>query len=67
LTSITSSEFTPIAIGLVITGHYLNKHGMEAPYCHLTGPSIVGILKKNSYITAGFVGNGLLHLNAALF
>jgi len=40
---------------------------MKDPYCHLTGPSIVGILKKNSYITAGFVGNGLLHLNAALF
>lgn len=54
-------------MGLVIAGHYFRKHGMKDPYCHLTGPSIVGILKKNSYITAGFVGNGLLHLNAALF
>lgn len=40
---------------------------MKDPYCHLTGPSIAGILKKNGYITVGFVGNGLLHLNAAFF
>ncbi len=40
---------------------------MKDPYCHLTGPSIAGTLKKNGYITVDFVGNGLLHLNAALF
>lgn len=56
-----------MAMGLVNTGNYFNKHGMKDPYCHLTGPSIVGILKKNGYITVGFVGSGLLHLNAALF
>ena len=59
-TCITSAELTPIAMGSVITGKYPNKHGMRDPYCYLTGPSIAGILKKNDYKTAGFVGNGLL-------
>jgi len=59
-TCITSSDLTPIAMGSVITGKYPNKHGMRDPYCHITGPSIAGILKENGYITAGFVGNGLL-------
>jgi len=59
-TCITSSELTPIAMGSVITGKYPNKHGMRDPYCYITGPSIAGILKKNGYVTAGFVGNGLL-------
>jgi len=59
-TCITSSEFTPVAMGSVITGKYPNKHGMRDPYCYITGPSIAGILKKNGYITAGFVGNDLL-------
>jgi len=59
-TCITSAELTPIAMGSVITGKYPNKHGMRDPYCYLTGPSIAGILKKNEYKTAGFVGNGLL-------
>jgi hypothetical protein len=54
-------------MGLVNTGNYFNKHGVKDPYCLLTGPSIAGILKKNGYISVGFVGNGLLHLNAALF
>jgi len=57
---ITSSELTPIAMGSVITGKYPNKHGMRDPYCYITGPSIAEILKKNGYITAGFVGNNLL-------
>ncbi|MBA7515451.1 Bifunctional sulfatase/alpha-L-rhamnosidase [subsurface metagenome] len=59
-TCITSADFTPIAMGSVITGKYPNKHGMRDPYCYLTGPSIAGILKENGYKTAGFVGNGLL-------
>jgi len=59
-TCITSSELTPIAMGSVITGKYPNKHGMRDPYSYITGPSISGILKKNGYKTAGFVGNGLL-------
>jgi len=59
-TCISSAELTPIAMGSVITGKYPNKHGMRDPYCYITGPSIAGILKKNGYKTAGFVGNGLL-------
>lgn len=59
-TCITAADFTPIAMGTVITGKYPNKHGMRDPYCHITGPSIGGILKENGYLTAGFVGNGLL-------
>ena len=62
-TCITSADFTPIAMGSVITGKYPNKHGMRDPYSYLTGPSISGILKKNGYKTAGFVGNGLLSKN----
>lgn len=59
-TCITSADFTPIAMGSVITGKYPNKHGMRDPYSYITGPSIAEILKKNGYKTAGFVGNGLL-------
>jgi len=59
-TCISSSDFTPVAMGTVITGKYPNKHGMRDPYCHITGPSIASILKKHGYVTAGFTGNGLL-------
>ena len=59
-TCISSADFTPIAMGSVITGKYPNKHGMRDPYSYLSGPSIGGILNKNGYKTAGFVGNGLL-------
>ena len=59
-TCISSADFTPIAMGSVITGKYPNKHGMRDPYSYITGPSIAEILKKNGYKTAGFVGNGLL-------
>ena len=59
-TCITTADFTPVAMGTVITGKYPNKHGMRDPYCYITGPSIGGILKESGYITAGFVGNGLL-------
>lgn len=59
-TCISSADFTPIAMGTVITGKYPNKHGMRDPYCHITGPSIASILKKHGYVTAGFSGNGLL-------
>lgn len=59
-TCISSSELTPVAMGTAITGKYPNKHGMRDPYCEITGPSIGGILKKEGYKTAGFVGNGLL-------
>jgi len=59
-TCITSADFTPIAMGSVITGKYPNKHGMRDPYSYLIGPSIATILKKYGYKTAGFVGNGLL-------
>jgi arylsulfatase A-like enzyme len=59
-TCISTADFTPIAMGTVITGKYPHKHGVRDAYCHITGPSIGGILKKNGYITAGFVGNGLL-------
>ena len=59
-TCTTSSCFTPVAMGSVITGKYPNKHGMRDPYSYLTGPSIAAILKKYDYKTAGFVGNGLL-------
>jgi len=59
-TCITSSCFTPVAMGSVITGKYPNKHGMRNPYSYLTGPSIATILKKYDYKTAGFVGNDLL-------
>jgi len=59
-TCITTADFTPIAMGTVITGKYPNRHGVRDPYSHLTGPSIGGILKENGYFTAGFVGNGLL-------
>jgi arylsulfatase A-like enzyme len=59
-TCISTADFTPIAMGTVITGKYPNKHGVRDAYSHITGPSIGEILKKNGYITAGFVGNGLL-------
>lgn len=59
-TCISSSDFTPIAMGSAITGKYPNKHGMRTPYCHMAGPSIAGILRENGYSTTGFVGNGLL-------
>ena len=59
-TCISSADFTPVAMGSVITGKYPNKHGMRDPYCYLIGPSIASILKKNGYKTAGFVGNNLL-------
>ena len=59
-TCISSADFTPIAMGSVITGKYPNKHGMRDPYSYLIGPSIATILKKYGYKTAGFVGNGLL-------
>lgn len=59
-TCITTADFTPIAMGTVITGKYPHKHGMRDPYCQITGPSIGGILKEHDYLTAGFVGNGLL-------
>ncbi len=62
-TCISSSALTPIAMGSVITGKYPNKHGMRDPYCYIVGPSIAEILKENGYITAGFVGNGLLSRN----
>jgi arylsulfatase A-like enzyme len=62
-TCISSSALTPIAMGSVITGKYPNKHGMRDPYCYIAGPSIAEILKENGYITAGFVGNGLLSKN----
>ena len=62
-TCISSADFTPIAMGSVITGKYPNKHGMRDPYSYITGPSIGDILKKNGYKTAGFVGNGLLSKN----
>src|SRR3989339_779810 len=53
-------DFTPIAMGSVITGKYPNKHGMRNPFCKLHTSTIATILKKNNYMTAGFVGNGLL-------
>jgi len=59
-TCITSAEFTPIAMGSVITGKYPNKHGMRDAYSHIIGPSIGGILKRNGYKTAGFVGNDII-------
>ncbi len=59
-TCLSSSDFTPVAMGTVITGKYPNKHGMRDPYSNLTGPSIADILKENGYVTAGFVGNALL-------
>ena len=57
---ITSADFTPVAMGSVLTGKYPNKHGMRDPYSYITGPSVASILKKYGYVTAGFVGNGLL-------
>jgi len=59
-TCVSSADFTPIAMGSVITGKYPNKHGMRDPYCRIAGPSIASILKKSGYTTAGFIGNGLL-------
>ncbi|MBW2121835.1 MAG: sulfatase [Deltaproteobacteria bacterium] len=59
-TCISTADFTPIAMGTVITGRYPNRHGMRDPYCRLVGPSIGRILKERGYTTAGFVGNGLL-------
>lgn len=59
-TCISSAEFTPIAMGSVITGKYPNKHGMRDAYSHISGPSIGDILKRNGYKTAGFVGNDII-------
>ena len=56
----SSADFTPIAMGSVITSKYPNKHGIRDLYGYLIGPSIAGILKKNGYNTVSFVGNGLL-------
>jgi len=57
---ISSSDFTPVAMGSVITGRNPNKHGMRDAFSHLAKPNIATILKENGYTTAGFVGNGLL-------
>ena len=59
-TCITSADFTPIAMGSVITAKYPNKHGVRDAYSYLTGPTVAQILRENGYKTAGFVGNGLL-------
>jgi len=59
-TCISSADFTPVAMGTVITGKYPNKHGMRDAYSYLNGPTIGEIFKKSGYATAGFVGNGLL-------
>jgi len=56
----SSADFTPIAMGSVITGKNPNKHGVRDAYSYLTGPTIAEILKEDGYRTAGFVGNGLL-------
>jgi len=57
---ISSSDFTPVAMGSVITGKYPNKHGMRDAFRHLVAPNLATILKENGYSNAGFVGNGLL-------
>jgi len=57
---ISSADFTPVAMGSVITGKYPNKHGMRDPYSCISGPSIGGILKRNGYKTAGFIGNDII-------
>ena len=59
-TCISSADFTPIAMGSVITGKYPNKHGMRDPYSYISGPSIGDILKRNGYKTAGFIGNDII-------
>lgn len=59
-TCICSSDLTPVTMGTVVTGKYPNKHGLREPYHQITGPSIGAILKEKGYVTAGFVGNGLL-------
>ncbi len=59
-TCISSADFTPIAMGSVITAKYPNKHGVRDAYSYLTGPTVAQILRENGYKTAGFVGNGLL-------
>jgi len=59
-TCISSADFTPIAMGTVLTAKYPNKHGMRDPFCALHGPTIGTILKGNGYRCAGFVGNALL-------
>ncbi|MDD4895805.1 MAG: sulfatase [Atribacterota bacterium] len=56
----SSADFTPIAMGSVITGKYPNKHGVRDAYSHLSDPTIATILKEDGYQTAGLVGNGLL-------
>jgi len=56
----SSADFTPIAMGSVITGKYPNKHGVRNAYSYLASPTIATILKEEGYRTAGFVGNGLL-------
>jgi len=56
----SSADFTPIAMGSVITGKYPNKHGARDAYSYLASPTIATILKEEGYRTAGFVGNGLL-------
>jgi arylsulfatase A-like enzyme len=59
-TCISSADFTPVAMGSVITGKYPNKHGMRDPYSCISGPSIGSILKRNGYKTAGFIGNDVI-------
>jgi len=58
-TCISSSDFTPVAMGSALTGKYPNKHGMRDAYSYITGPLIAEILKKHGYNTSGFTGNGL--------
>ena len=59
-TCFASSDFTPVAMGTVITGKQPPNHGMRNPYSTLVGPSIAGILKSHDYATAAFAGNALL-------
>lgn len=59
-TCFSTSDFTPIAMGSVLTGRYPQGHGMRDPFCKLSAPNLATILKPLGYRTAGFSGNGIL-------
>ena len=59
-TCISTSILTPICHSSILTGTYPDRHGLRTPFSTLKGRTLAEILKPLGYVTAGFVGVGLM-------
>ena len=59
-TCISTSVLTPICHASVLTGIYPDRHGLRTPFSTLKGTTLAEILKPLGFVTAGFVGVGLM-------